>query len=341
MYSGLAPLGMPSPEVAPENFVQILERVWWRLDRALDRDTLRASAEYYVANALLAGTTTLIDHHESPGLIHGSLDILGDVCESLGIRAALCYGATERNHGRDEARAGLMECRRFAESRTSDTLKGMVALHAAFTVSDETIGEALALAASAGLPFHVHLAEDRADVVDSQSRGYSGPLERILGQGELTPHSLLVHGIHITPQDVTCAREMGAYFVQNPRSNEGNGVGYPIALKGMDRVALGTDGYPAQMDEEEEALKRLATVHGDDLASVGLRLDCGREIARAIFGPAVDDDQVVFQDGKLDKVVVGGRVVVDGGSLAYGDIGAIRKRAQLAADTLWRKMASL
>ena len=113
IYSGLAPLGMPPPERDPETFVEILERVWWRLDRALDEESLRASARLYVAEALLAGTTTLIDHHESPNFIAGSLDVIADACEELGVRALLCYGATERNGGRQEARDGLAECRRF------------------------------------------------------------------------------------------------------------------------------------------------------------------------------------------------------------------------------------
>ena len=116
IYSGLAPLGIPQPEPEPESFVQILERLWWLLDRALDEESLRASARLYVADALLAGTTVLIDHHESPDFIEGSLDVLADACDELGIRALLCYGATERNGGVDEAMRGLGECRRFIES---------------------------------------------------------------------------------------------------------------------------------------------------------------------------------------------------------------------------------
>jgi cytosine/adenosine deaminase-related metal-dependent hydrolase len=116
LYSGLAPYGMPPARPPPETFLQILERVWWRLDRAIDGESLRAGARDYVARALLAGTTTLIDHHESPHLIEGSLSILADVCHDLGIRALICYGASERNFGRSEAQRGLAECRRVAAS---------------------------------------------------------------------------------------------------------------------------------------------------------------------------------------------------------------------------------
>ncbi|MEE8143071.1 MAG: amidohydrolase family protein, partial [Planctomycetota bacterium] len=157
IYSALAPLGMPDPEPPPENFVQILERVWWRLDRALDRDSLRASARLYAAEALLAGTTTLIDHHESPEFIEGSLDVLADACQELGIRALLCYGATERNGGREEAERGLAECRRFIESNTRPQLRGLIGLHASFTVSDETIRQAAELCQDLDTVLHVHL----------------------------------------------------------------------------------------------------------------------------------------------------------------------------------------
>src|SRR5512143_3781295 len=124
LYSGLAPLGMPKPQPPPANFLEILERVWWPLDRALDEATLRAAARYYVAEALLRRTTALVDHHESPNFIEGSLDVLADACQELGMRAVLCYGATERNGGRQEARRGLAECRRFIEANTRPLIRG-------------------------------------------------------------------------------------------------------------------------------------------------------------------------------------------------------------------------
>ena len=128
VYSGLAPFGMPAPAERPGNFVQILERVWWRLDRALDAASLRAAARWYVAEALLRGTTMLVDHHESPNFIEGSLDVIADACASLGMRALLCYGATERNGGREEARRGLAECARFVRENQRPHIRGLIGL---------------------------------------------------------------------------------------------------------------------------------------------------------------------------------------------------------------------
>ena len=239
LYSGLVPLGMPAPEQKPENFLQILERVWWRLDRALDAETLRASARYYVANALLAGTTSLVDHHESPNFIEGSLDVLADACQDLGARALVCYGATDRNGGLDEGRRGLEECRRFIKSNERPLVRGLYGLHASFTVSDETVKLAAQMCAEDQAKMHVHVAEDAADVADAKTRGYLGPYERLHELGAMPARSLVIHGIHMPAHTTRAADQADMWLVQNPRSNHGNEVGYARNLRFAQRVALG------------------------------------------------------------------------------------------------------
>ena len=342
IYSGLAPLGMPTPSVKPQNFVQILERVWWKLDRALDEASLRASARYYVAEALLAGTSTLIDHHESPNCIEGSLDILAGACDELGMRALLCYGATERNGGRDEARRGLAECRRFITSNRRPAITGAVALHASFTVSDDTIREARELCRELGAILHIHLAEDRADVEDAIARGYAGPLERLFELDALPRGSVLAHGVHLNEFQVKRASDAGLWLVQNPRSNKGNGVGYPRALAHSDRVALGTDGYPARMHEEVEALLDEAPFQGDRPATVARRIEAGNELVKEVFRlPGDARDEAEWEDGALVSMHVGDREVVRDGQLVTGDIDAIRAEAAEQAAKVWERMEQL
>lgn len=343
LYSGLAPLGMPAASPAPENFLQILERVWWRLDRALEAETLAASAEYYLAHALLAGTTGLIDHHESPALIGGSLAILAGAFERLGARGVLCYGATERNFGVDEAEQGLAEC---AALPVSSLVRPMVGLHASFTVSDATIRKAGDLARSLGTVLHVHVAEDGADVADAKMRGYDGPLERLEALGALVPGSILAHGVHLTCDRVRHAEKLGCWFVHNPRSNEGNRVGYAASLSAAHHVALGTDGWNADMGVEDAARARLAAAHGDPMTTG--RALAGAELLAQRFGAALPPlapgslgDLVVREDGAVRHVVVDGKVVVWDGMLTTANLQEIETRAQLAADRLWSRMAAL
>ena len=319
LYSGLAPFGMPEPVPAPTDFVQILERVWWRLDRALDADALRVSAQWYVAEARRLGTVGLIDHHESPNLIEGSLDILADACQAAGMPTVLCYGATERNGGRDEARRGLAECRRFIERNTRPLVRAVVGLHASFTVSDETLREAAALCRDLHTVMHVHVAEDLADVADAQRRGWAGPLERLVEFGALPPGSIIAHGVHFDASQVCRCEQMGCWLVQNPRSNRGNRVGYPAALRESQHVALGSDGYPSDMQAEHLALLEDAPRYGDSTDAAARRVSAGHALLAERFG------------GSVPAL----------GRGAGTDTEAIRAEATIQAARLWERMAKL
>ncbi|HSM52078.1 MAG TPA: amidohydrolase family protein, partial [Thermoanaerobaculia bacterium] len=348
LYSGLAPFGLPAPEPPPEDFVQILERLWWRLDRALDERALAAAARFYVAEALLAGTTALVDHHESPSCLEGSLDLLADICQELGIRALLCYGATERNGGRTEARRGLAECRRFLLSNRRPLVRGMIGLHASFTVSDETVSEAGELCRELGTVLHVHVAEDVADVEDARRRGWAGPLERLLDLRALPPGSILAHGVHLTADQVRLAADHGLWLVQNPRSNRGNRVGYPAALAASGRVALGTDGYPSRMEEEVAALRAEATAHGEQRDAVERRVSAGWSLIAERFGerfvplePGAAADAVALDSEGIRHLLVAGRPGVTDGRLLPGDLDAIRAEAAREAERLAARMRAL
>ncbi len=284
LYSGLAPFGMPQPVPPPETFVQNLQRVWWRLDRALDEASLRAGARHYVAQARRAGTVALVDHHESPNVIEGSLDVLADACAEFGMAALLCYGATERNGGPEEARRGLGECRRFIRENRRPRIAGVVGLHASFTVSDETVRQAGALCRELGTVLQVHLAEDGADVRDARERGYGGPLQRLMALGALPPGSILVHGVHLSAEDAVRASDAGCWFVQNPRSNRKNRVGYPTSLARAGRVALGTDGFPSNMRDEAEALAETSAAADEPPGTTSGRLEAGWDLLAERLG---------------------------------------------------------
>lgn len=323
LYSGLAPLGMPSPAVPPHDFVSILRQVWWRLDRALDEASLAASAELYVAEAVALGAAGLVDHHESPNLIEGSLDILADACARFGMPAVLCYGATERNGGRDEARRGLAECARFARENRRPGVGAVVGLHASFTVSDETIREAARLARDLGTVLHVHVAEAKADVDDARSRGYAGLIDRLTRLHAMVPGSIFAHGVHLTVDEVKACEAAGIWLVQNPRSNRGNRVGYPLALAASGRVALGTDGYPAAMPDEVSALMEESADHGDDPDRVRARPGAGTTLLAERLGGVVAPPSSAAR------------------AFAAAALDGIRTRVQPDANALWERMRRL
>ena len=251
LYSSLA-RGMPYRLDPPTSFLQTLQRIWWRLDRALDRGTLSASVMVGGAEALLAGTTTVVDHHASPNAIEESLEAVASRLEELGARSVLCYEVTDRD-GPERAEAGLEETRRFLKGWSSHLTRGMVGAHASFTLSDDTLGACVAVARDFGTGIHVHVAEDGVDQRDAEGRSGRRVVHRLADAGALTEKALLAHCIHLSPDEALAVRETQATPVHAPRSNMNNRVGHaPVALLG-DRLALGTDGIGGDMFAEGRA----------------------------------------------------------------------------------------
>jgi len=226
LYSALA-RGMPAPLRQPTRFLEILEQIWWRLDVALDGEMIRWSAMLGAVEALQCGTTAIVDHHESPSAIEGSLTIIADACAEVGVRSNLAYGVTDR-HGADGARRGLAENERFLRSGG----RGMVGVHAAFTCSDETLAAAAALAADIGVGVHIHVGEGS----DDANAG-----ERLQALARDDWH--LVHCVYLD-------HDLPGTIAHNPRSNMNNSVGYARPAARPNTIVLGTDGIGADMLEE-------------------------------------------------------------------------------------------
>jgi len=244
LYSSLA-RGMALSGYAPGSFSEILEQLWWRLDKALDADAIRASALAGAIEAARCGVTTLIDHHASPFAIDGALDLLHRaVCEDVGLRGVFCYEVSDRD-GRTPRDAGISENVRFLRSVGHDGATGaQFGLHASFTLEDETLQRVAAdLPDDAGI--HIHVAEGPEDEADCTARYGLRVVERLDRFGLLRPRSILAHCLHVDENEKDLVADRGAIVVHNPRSNMNNAVGR-FDLAGTDArgtlIGLGTDG---------------------------------------------------------------------------------------------------
>jgi putative selenium metabolism protein SsnA len=259
LYSALA-RGMPGPKEAPKNFLEILQKVWWKLDRALDEESIYYSALIGAIEAVKAGTTTLIDHHASPNCITGSLKIIRDALQQVGVRGVLCYEVTDRN-GEAGQRAGLHENQNFLEKHTSSHFRGLVGAHASFTLSDHSLRACAELAQQYNCGVHIHLAEDQCDAaISRQQFGHGNIVKRLAGLGVLSERTILAHGIYLAEADLQIIKQHRCWLMHNSRSNMNNSVGYAPVQNFGDRASLGTDGFPADMLEEA----RLAYFKGRD-----------------------------------------------------------------------------
>ena len=227
LYSTLA-RGMPPPPKTPTNFQEILEQIWWRLDAALDLEMIRWSAMLGALEALESGTTAIVDHHESPNAIEGSLDVIAEACAEVGVRVLCAYGITDRN-GAAGAKRGLEENERFISAGGN----GLIGVHAAFTCSDESLHAAAALATGLGVGVHIHVAEGTSDIEAPQRL-----------EGLTNDDWLLAHCVHLPTEHA-----LTGTIVHNPMSNLNNEVGYANPARFTNPVALGTDGIGANVIE--------------------------------------------------------------------------------------------
>jgi cytosine/adenosine deaminase-related metal-dependent hydrolase len=298
---------MPPPPKTPANFQEVLDQIWWRLDTALDLEMIRWSAMLGALEALESGTTAIVDHHESPNAIEGSLSVIAEACAEVGVRVLTTYGITDR-HGVDGARRGLEENERFIKEGGN----GLVGIHASFTCSDESLRNAAHLARDLGVGVHIHVAEGIGDK-DAPTRL----------AGLTRDDWLLSHCVHL-PTD----HHLHGTILHNPRSNLNNAVGYADPARFSNPVALGTDGIGANMIESFRlayVMQRSVDVTaGPD--SAWSWLETGWDIMpearndqvtwsydpmdpwHLAFTPGVHplevkvDDQVVFADGQPTKV---------------------------------------
>ncbi|MDQ2905866.1 MAG: putative aminohydrolase SsnA [Ktedonobacteraceae bacterium] len=304
-FYGAFARGMALPGEPPRNFPEILERLWWRLDKLLTLEDTRASTEMFMVDAIRHGTTCVVDHHASPNAVAGSLDVIADAVEQAGIRACLAYEVSDRD-GPTIIEAGINENERFIRAlrttRRQPAEAGLIAasygLHASFTLSPETLERCAAGGADLGVGFHIHVAEDISDENDSLARYGLRVVDRLEEKRILGPRSIAAHCVHVGGGEVGRLSATQTNSVHNPRSNMNNAVGRaPVEemLRTGVNVGLGNDGFSMNMMQEMKAaylLHKLAL--GDPRAMPGdlvlnMAFEHNARIINAVFSPFCAD----------------------------------------------------
>ncbi len=282
-FYGAFARGLAIPGTAPENFLDILSKLWWPLDKSLSLEDVRYSALVCLIDAIKHGTTTLFDHHASPNAIDGSLDIIAETVEQAGVRAVLCYEVTDRD-GPEKAKAGIEENVRFikkcsvfsdqfsvgskqeAGGRRQALVAAMFGLHASLTLSDKTL-EMCKAAASEETGFHFHLSESEDDKGAVLENAHTWPVDWLNEHGILGPRSIAAHAVHLDDLEKQQIAASGTWVTHQPRSNMNNAVGVSpveeMLAMGI-KVCLGNDGFSNAMWEEWKAAYLLHKSHHGD-----------------------------------------------------------------------------
>ncbi len=373
-YSTMA-RGMAIPGEPASNFVEILERLWWKVDRALDEEDITLSAQIPLIECIRNGTTTVIDHHASPGMRDGSLDLIENAVRQAGIRASLCYEVSDRNI----MGGGVEENERFIKKigKGDGQIAAMMGLHASFTLSDETLERCVGIADDAGVGCHVHVAEDLADREDSLQKYGIPTVHRLEKMGAAGPKSLFIHCVHIDDSEMDLIAATNTSVVHNPESNMNNAVGVTPLFQLLKRnilVGLGTDGMASDMLAQMRCAYLLHRLANRDprvafLEAPKLLLENNPAIAERQFGIrlgelaegrpadlAIIDYQpptllseanflghLIFGlvDATVDTTVCRGKVLMQGKKIVSMDEERIAARSRELAPRMWQRLSAL
>ena len=380
-FYGAFSRGMAIPGEPAVNFQQILEKLWWKLDKALDEEGTRYSALTLLIDAIKYGTTTVIDHHASPNFIDGSLDVVYEAVKQAGLRSALCYEVTDRD-GEERALAGIRENSRFIgrvqAGETDPMVKAHFGLHASLTVSDATLDRCVE-ENDKRVGFHVHAAEGIVDQQDSLAKYGKRVIERFWDKQILNDKSILAHGIHLSDHEIRLMAQSQSWLTHQPRSNMNNAVGVAAVEKLLENgvnLCLGNDGFSNAMWQEWFFTYLLQKDHkGDPRAMNGydvikIAVTNNSRLATQIWGgmrvgiiePGAAADIIFvdyhpitpltsgnlpwhilfgFRDGMVTMTMAGGKVLMKDRKLLFLDEAEIAAKSREVAAQTWARVAQM
>ncbi len=373
-YSTFA-CGLSPHDPPPTNFMEILERLWWSLDKALTPEDVRYSALVAMTRAIRAGVTTIIDHHASPNAVTGSLDAIAAAADDVGVRCGLCYEVSNRD-GQAIADEGVAENIAFLEksaANSSGLARGMFGLHASMTLDDELLTRCVDAMKGRDRGFHIHVSESKFDPDDSVKRYGKRVVNRLADAGVLKANTICAHCIHLDDAEHDLLASTSTCVVHNPQSNMNNAVGRADIQRMLSSnvcVGLGTDGMSPTMLDDVRAVNLLHK-HGTGDPRVGfadagtLLLENNREIVRQCLGWNVGRlavgakaDLVLMNydaptplksqnflghllfglpTGRVDSVMVDGSWRMQGGTMVGIDEREVFAKARELSTQLWKR----
>jgi len=367
--------GMPLKTEPPTRFKEILERIWWNLDKKLTLEDVYHSGLVTAIEAIRHGTTFMMDHHASPYSIKGSLEMLEKAYREVGVRANIAYEVSDRD-GLEKAREGIQENVDFIKKHEGDEfITGSFGLHAQLTLSDETLEACVEAAKGLGTGFHIHTAEGVEDVFDSLSKSGKRVVERLWDHGILGPKTIAAHCVHVNEREMRILKDTGTNVVHNPESNMNNAVGVAPVVRMLDlgiKPALGTDGFTMDMFREAKVAFVLHKLHTSDPRVMGaekvleMLFNNNREmlenyyprplgkLVRGAYADLVVIDYVPYtpmseenfpwhfvfgmDSSQVRTVIVDGKVVMKDRELLTVNEDEIFEKARELANALWERL---
>ena len=361
----------------PSDFTQILQRVWWPMDEAMNYEDAYASALVACLEFAKSGVTTFADTYSGPNSIKGVLDHIARAVEEIGIRGFVAFEATER-HSTEEGAKGVEENVRFAETvKPESKARPLFSIHASFTVSDPLIRHVKQLAQKHHVPITIHSSEGLVDLHHNMENYGKRTVERLHEVGLLGPEVVLAHCVNLDDHEISLVAKTKTGIAHNPMSNMLNAVGVAPILKMLKQnvtVGLGNDGYIFDMFENMRAayllhrvnsrdpnaidpytILEMATINGAALYGVQGEvgsIEPGKKADVILIKPSVLPTPLTASsvvghlintvDGDdVETVIVDGKLIVKGKKLLTFDENKAQSTAQTAAAKLWDRLKTI
>jgi putative selenium metabolism protein SsnA len=374
LYSSFA-RGWAVPGEPPQNFAQILERVWWRLDKALGRDDIYHSAIIGLCESIQSGVTAVVDHHASQNTVRGSLELIADAFNLVGLRGSICFELSDREGEKifDTAlKESVNALSKWPVGTKGERISAMVGLHASLTLSDVSLKKIADATKIYDTGYHFHLAEDAIDQKESLAKHGIRATERFANFGILNEKSLAVHGVHLEKSEIELLRNAKVNLALCPRSNQNNAVGFARWWE-YDGVTIGwgSDGIGSDiLNEAKSALYLSRHIKRDPDFGFGQVGDImlngnpniytkltGQKIGRLAQGyPAdivfwnyqaptpISADNILghylygLYNQKADSVWVDGQRILKGGQFVNLDYEKLMAESRQMAKALWERI---
>jgi 5-methylthioadenosine/S-adenosylhomocysteine deaminase len=332
--------------------------------RRLTDEQAYCAALVTYAEALLSGTTCIVDMCLRPA-------VAARAAEALGIRVVIVPYVADAMAVAPTLAENQALIEHY--NGGSGPVQLWVGLHELGTCSDAQVREAAALAQRYGVGLHIHCSETQAAEAATRQRTGRSQIAHLDDLGALGPQTLLAHCVWLGDDDQAVLARRGGHVAHCPQSNLKLGSGIaPIPkyrAQGIN-VALGTDGAKANNRLDQFDTMKFASLlpkglacdanalpPGDvlDMATRGGAAALGLEVGRIAPGCRADlallrGDRVHLQPvlpetivtnlvhaargGDVDTVLVGGKIVVEGGRLIAMPEATLARQARDAARAL-------
>ncbi len=359
------------------NSVEIIKNNIARLESELTHEDIYYGTLVTLIEGIKNGVTCFFDHHSSPLVVEGSLDVIEKAFKRLGARGVLSYSISDKN-GIGIALKGIKENSRFVEKckhDNEDLVKGMFGISDANNLPNKVLEIAGIEGNRLATGFHIHVAETVGDLISSRTNFQKGIVERLEEYSLLNSKSMFSHCIHVNEDEKKLLNKVSV--IHNPESNMNFAVGYCNAIDLMKKgnlVGIGTDGFPSDIFRamniccglhihhskdtsvmKAEDVVEMAIVNNGKIASKHYEAQVGsiKQGAKADLilidynSPTIINSENIsshvilgMNSGSVSDVIINGKIVMENRVICNFNEKEIYEECKVASNALWNRVQS-